>query len=72
MGWSSHDYYRYFSLLYLTMKQKKQFKLGDAIAKLAKILHIPHCLKCEKRRLILNEVRTLGVKETINKLKDCC
>jgi len=47
----------------------KQLKLGDAVAKIAKILHIPHCEKCEQRRLILNEIKTLGVKETIKKLK---
>lgn len=49
--------------------QDKQFKLGDAVAKIAKALHIPHCEKCERRRLILNEIRTLGVKETIKKLR---
>lgn len=48
---------------------KKQLKLGDAVAKIAKVLHIPHCEKCEQRRLILNKIRTLGVKETIKKLR---
>lgn len=48
---------------------KQQIKLGDAIAKIVKVLHIPHCEKCEQRRLILNEIRTLGIKETIKKLK---
>lgn len=47
----------------------KQFRLGDAVAKLAKILHIPHCEKCERRRLILNKIQELGVKETVKKLK---
>lgn len=51
------------------MTIKRQFKLGDAIAKIAKTLHIPHCEKCEQRRLILNEIRTLGMKETIRRLK---
>ena len=52
--------------------QDKQFKLGDAIAKLAHILHIPHCKNCERRLVILNEVQTTGLKETLRKLKDCC
>lgn len=47
----------------------QQLKLGDAIAKIAKVLHIPHCEKCEQRRLILNEIRTLGIKETMRRLK---
>lgn len=51
------------------MTTKRQLKLGDAVAKIAKALHIPHCEKCEQRRLILNEIRTLGVKETIKKLR---
>lgn len=51
------------------MTIKRQLKLGDAVAKVAKALHIPHCEKCERRRLILNEIRTLGVKETIKKLR---
>lgn len=50
----------------------KQFKLGDAIARLAKILRIPHCDNCERRRVILNEIQTAGVRETLKKLKDCC
>lgn len=49
--------------------QGKQLKLGNVIAKIAKVLHIPHCEKCEQRRLILNEIRTLGTRETIKKLK---
>lgn len=49
--------------------QDKQLKLGDTVAKIAKALHIPHCKKCEQRRLILNEIRTLGMKETIKRLK---
>lgn len=49
--------------------QGKQLKLGDAITKIAKALHIPHCEKCEQRRLILNKVKTLGMRETIKKLK---
>ncbi|MBI2673777.1 MAG: hypothetical protein HYX23_00660 [Candidatus Zambryskibacteria bacterium] len=51
------------------MTTKRQLKLGDAVAKIAKALHIPHCEKCEQRRRILNEIRTLGVRETIKKLK---
>ncbi len=48
---------------------KQKFKLGDAVAKLTKALHIPHCEKCERRRLILNEIQKLGVKETVKRLK---
>lgn len=51
------------------MTIKRQFKLGDAIAKIAKTFHIPHCEKCEQRRLILNEIKTLGMKETIRRLR---
>ncbi len=47
----------------------KHIKLGDAVAKLTKILHIPHCPKCEKRRLILNEIQRVGIKETMRRLK---
>lgn len=45
-----------------------KIKLGDAIAKLTKILHIPHCEKCEKRRLILNEIQKLGFKKTAKRM----
>lgn len=51
------------------MDTKQKLKLGDAVAKIAKALHIPHCEKCEQRRLILNEVKSLGVGETIRRLK---
>jgi len=54
------------------MYYKKRFKLGDAIARFTKILGIPHCIRCEKRRLILNDAQELGLKETLIKLKDCC
>lgn len=46
----------------------KQIKLGDTVAKLAKALGIPHCPKCEKRRLILNEIQKLGLKETARRM----
>ena len=51
------------------MTVKRQLKLGDAVAKVAKALHIPHCEKCEQRRLILNEIKTLGMRETIKRLR---
>ena len=51
------------------MDDNKQFGLGDMVAKITKALHKPHCEKCEQRRLILNEVKSLGIKETIRKLK---
>ena len=45
-----------------------KIKLGDIITKLAKILNIPHCPKCEKRRLILNEIQKIGLKETVKRM----
>lgn len=51
------------------MGKKRQFRLGDMVAKMAKALHIPHCDRCEQRRLILNEVRSSGIRETIRKLR---
>jgi len=45
-----------------------KIKLGDIIAKLAKILNIPHCPKCEKRRLILNEIQKIGLKATVKRM----
>ena len=49
---------------------QKRIKLGDAVAQLTKALHIPHCPKCEKRRQILNEIQSLGIKETVRRLKE--
>lgn len=54
------------------MDTKKRFKLGDFIAKITKMLGIPHCIRCEKRRAILNDLQESGLQETIRKLKDCC
>lgn len=51
------------------MDKKLQFRLGDVVAQMAKVLHIPHCDKCEQRRRILNAVRSTGIRETIRKLK---
>ena len=48
----------------------KQIKLGDTIAELTKVLKIPHCPKCEKRRQILNQIQNLGIKETMLKLRE--
>lgn len=53
----------------LDLTQDKQFRLGDIVAQMAKVLHIPHCPKCEKRRQILNEIQNLGMKETIRRLR---
>ncbi|MFH0803999.1 MAG: hypothetical protein V1896_00125 [Candidatus Zambryskibacteria bacterium] len=47
----------------------ESLKLGNAIAKLAKTFHIPHCAKCERRRLILNEIQKVGIKETLKRMK---
>lgn len=55
------------------MKQK--LKLGDAIAKITKILRIPHCQKCEKRRQILNEIgsgKPWTVSDITKRLANCC
>lgn len=51
---------------------KSKLKIGDLIAKITKFLHIPHCAKCEKRRVILNELGEHNLRETINRLKHCC
>jgi len=51
------------------MTVKQQLKLGDVVAKLAKALRIPHCEKCEQRRLILNEIKVLGLREAIKRLR---
>ncbi|MEK7610350.1 MAG: hypothetical protein AAB468_01210 [Patescibacteria group bacterium] len=54
---------------------KKQFKLGDMIAKITKILHLPHCSKCEKRRQILNEIgngKPWSIGDIVKKLAHCC
>lgn len=48
---------------------KQRFRLGDMVAKMAKAFHIPHCEKCEQRRLILNAVKSSGIKETIKRLR---
>ena len=48
---------------------KQQLKLGDAIARLAKVFRIPHCPGCEQRRLILNEIQKVGIQETVRRLK---
>lgn len=49
--------------------ETKRIKFGDFIAGLTKVLRIPHCPKCEKRRQILNEIQNLGVKETVRRLR---
>lgn len=50
--------------------EKKSFKIGDMIARLTKLLKISHCERCERRRLILNDMGALGVKETIRRLRE--
>ncbi len=50
----------------------KKLRLGDLIASITKFLHIPHCENCEKRRVVLNEVGKVGIKETLKRLKHCC
>ena len=51
------------------MSKERQLRLGDMVGKITKALHIPHCDKCEQRRLILNEIQKVGVKETIKRMK---
>ena len=53
----------------MKIMNKKSLRLGDMVAKLTKALHIPHCEKCEKRRLILDEIQNLGIAETVLRLK---
>jgi len=50
----------------------KQFKLGDTISRFTKMLHIPHCKMCERRRKILNEFGVTSIKEIFKKLHNCC
>ena len=50
----------------------KQLKLGDLITRVAKILHIPHCKNCERRRVVLNDLQAVGFRETLKKLQHCC
>ena len=45
-----------------------KIKLGDTVARLTKILGIRPCPKCEKRRLILNEIQKVGLKETVKRM----
>ena len=47
---------------------EKELKIGDAIARLTRALGIRHCPRCEQRRLILNEMRRLGIRETARRL----
>jgi len=51
-------------------EETKRIKFGDAIAGLTKVLHIPHCPKCEKRRQILNDIQSLGIKEVVRRLRE--
>lgn len=48
--------------------------LGDFIERAIKLIPEPvrpkHCSKCEKRKLALNKVRELGVKETFKRLRE--
>ena len=47
--------------------------LGDFIERAIKLVpesvRPKHCSKCEKRKLVLNKVREIGVKETFNRLR---
>ena len=45
-------------------------QVGDMIAALTKTLGIKPCASCEKRRLILNRIREIGLKDTITQLKE--
>ena len=43
---------------------------GDYLAKLTKILHIPHCSKCEQRKLIMNRISQIGWAEALRQVKE--
>lgn len=54
-------------------------RLGDIIANVSHMLGIKHCEKCERRRVILNDLGSVGIRETARRLKsiekelnDCC
>ena len=47
----------------------KSIKLGNMIAGLTKVLRISHCDKCEQRRVILNEIQKIGLKETVKRMR---
>ncbi len=54
---------------------KQWLKLGDIIATITKFLHIPHCIKCEKRRQILNEIgsgKPWTTRDIAKRLANCC
>src|SRR3989344_6923510 len=72
VGRSSNDYYWNINRIYLICMSEeiKRIKFGDAIAGLTKVLHIPHCPKCEKRRQILNDIQSLGIKEVVRRLRE--
>ena len=55
------------------MKEQAQsagIPYGDYLAKLTKVLHIPHCSKCEQRKLIMNRISEIGWSEAIRKIKE--
>ena len=68
MGRHRHDYFGPNHFARMTYG----LKLGDLIARITKFLRIPHCKNCEKRRVILNEIGEVGIKETLKKLEHCC
>ena len=51
-----------------------QIPLGDFIEKAIKLIPAPirprHCSSCEKRKLVLNKVRELGVVETLRQVRE--
>jgi len=53
---------------------EKQISLGTFIEKAIKLvpesIRPKHCSRCEQRKLVLNQVRKLGVRETLKRLKE--
>ena len=43
---------------------------GDYLAKLTRVLHIPHCSKCEQRKLIMNKISQIGWAEALRQVKE--
>ena len=53
---------------------KESIKLGDFVEKAIKLIPAPlrpvHCTKCEKKRLVLNKVKELGLMETLRRMRE--
>jgi len=45
-----------------TLAKSKGMGVGDLVHKLTSVLGIPHCAKCQERKLVLNKLRLNGWK----------